>query len=133
MEECKKLREICEEVGVSRRAIQGYEKAGLVVASQRNKYGHLLYDEKSVEWIKQIKLFQDFEFHINEIVEFIDAPKDEIVIRLKKQLICLNKKQKRMDLVIKKAEEMIKEYEGNSRDSSNENVELLKSKGENER
>lgn len=88
MEECKKLRKICEEVGVSRRAIQGYEKAGLVEASERNKYGYLLYDEKAVERIKQVKLFQDFEFQISEIAEFIDAPKDEIVIRLKKQLIC---------------------------------------------
>lgn len=133
MEECKKLRKICEEVGVSRRAIQGYEKAGLVEASERNKYGYLLYDEKAVERIKQVKLFQDFEFQISEIAEFIDAPKDEIVIRLKKQLICLNKKQERMDLVIKKAEEMIKEYEQNGRYSLDENVELLKSKGENER
>lgn len=39
------LREICEALEVSRRAIQGYEKAGLVVATGRNKYGHLLYDE----------------------------------------------------------------------------------------
>ena len=35
-------REICETLGVSRRALQGYEKAGLVTASGRNKYGHLL-------------------------------------------------------------------------------------------
>lgn len=27
------LREVCEKLGVSRRAVQGYEKAGLVTAS----------------------------------------------------------------------------------------------------
>lgn len=45
------LREICETLEVSRRAIQGYENAGLVKATGRNKYGHLLYDDKAKERI----------------------------------------------------------------------------------
>lgn len=48
-------REICETLGVSRRALQGYEKAGLVTASGRNKYGHLLYDKDAEMRIAQIK------------------------------------------------------------------------------
>ena len=43
----KTLHELCDALGVSRRAVQGYEKAGLVAPSGRNKYGHLLYDEKA--------------------------------------------------------------------------------------
>ncbi len=39
------LREICREFEISRRTVQGYEKAGLVSASGRNKYGHLQYDD----------------------------------------------------------------------------------------
>ena len=35
-----KLREIFETLEISRRALQGYEKAGLVSATGRNKYGH---------------------------------------------------------------------------------------------
>lgn len=66
MEE-KTLKEVCELVGVTRRAIQGYEDAGLVVSTGRNKYGHLLYDESAVEKIKEIKLYQDFGFSIKEI------------------------------------------------------------------
>ena len=50
------LREICEALEVSRRAVQGYEKAGLVSATDRNKYGHLLYDEAAMLRIEQIKL-----------------------------------------------------------------------------
>ena len=38
------LKQICESVGVSRRSIQCYEKAGLMMPSDKNKYGHLLYD-----------------------------------------------------------------------------------------
>lgn len=52
------LREICEALEVSRRAVQGYEKAGLVSATDQNKYGHLLYDEAAMLRIEQIKLFQ---------------------------------------------------------------------------
>ena len=43
-------REICETLGVSRRALQGYE-----TASGRNKYGHLLYDKDAEMRIAQIK------------------------------------------------------------------------------
>lgn len=50
------LREICETLEVSRRAIQGYENAGLVKATGRNKYGHLLYDDKAKERI-MLKMF----------------------------------------------------------------------------
>lgn len=32
------LREVCESANVSRRAVQGYEKAGLVSASGKNTY-----------------------------------------------------------------------------------------------
>ena len=53
MENCRTLHEICDAVGVTRRAVQGYEKAGLVCATDRNKYGHLLYDEESQQRIAQ--------------------------------------------------------------------------------
>ena len=50
------LREVCELVGVTRRAIQGYEKSGLVAATGKNKMGHLLYDKTAIDTIKEIKL-----------------------------------------------------------------------------
>ena len=67
------LREICETLGVSRRALQGYEKAGLVASTGRNKYGHLLYDEKARERIAEIKFYQQLGFSIKEISDIIDA------------------------------------------------------------
>jgi len=73
MENCKTLNELHMELGVSRRAVQGYEKAGLVSASGKNKYGHLLYDEKAPERIARIKLFQQLGFSIKEIRTLMDA------------------------------------------------------------
>lgn len=67
------LREVCEAYHVSRRAVQGYEKANLVSASSKNKYGYLLYDEVAQNRIAKIKQYQDMGFQINEIKEIIDA------------------------------------------------------------
>ena len=72
------LREICETLGVSRRALQGYEKAGLVISSGRNKYGHLLYDKDAEVRIAQIKFYQQLGFSIKEFTMIIDAPDTEI-------------------------------------------------------
>lgn len=68
------LREVCEAVGVSRRAIQGYEKAKLVSSTAKNDRCYLLYDQKAIERIQKIKLFQDMGFSLKMIKEIIDAP-----------------------------------------------------------
>lgn len=71
--EAKTLREICAGTGVSRRTIQGYEKAGLVSASGKNKYGHLLYDQAAEERIRNIRFYQQIGFPVREISGIIDA------------------------------------------------------------
>ena len=49
------LREVCDTSGVTRRAVQGYERAGLVAPTGRNRRGYLLYDEPAQEKIRKIK------------------------------------------------------------------------------
>jgi len=80
------LREVCESLSVSRRAVQGYEKAGLVAASGKNERGYLLYDADSRERIKQIKLFQELGFTVREITDIIDAPPPVLKVALEKQV-----------------------------------------------
>ncbi len=70
----KTLHEVCVELGITRRTIQRYEKAGLVSASDRNKYGHLLYDEVAQKRIAKIRFFQELGFWVKEIKGLIDAP-----------------------------------------------------------
>lgn len=43
------LKEVCIAIGVSRRAVQGYEKAGLVSYTRKNSKGYLLYDKDAQE------------------------------------------------------------------------------------
>ena len=83
------LKEMCELTGISRRTIQGYEKVGLVSAIKRNKYGHLIYDNKCKERILKIKFMQDLKFSLKEIKEIIDAPNSILRPALEKNIIRL--------------------------------------------
>ena len=97
-----KLREICETLDISRRALQGYEKAGLVAATGLNKYGHLLYDETAKLRIEKIKFYQQLGFSLKEISSLIDAP--NIV---EKQVEKLKNERTEKDKLIEKANQMI--------------------------
>ena len=66
------LREVCTALGVSRRAVQGYENESLVTATGKNNRGYLLYNSEAQERIKKIKLYQDMGFSLKQIKEIID-------------------------------------------------------------
>lgn len=102
------LREVCEAMNISRRVVQGYEKAGLVTATGRNEYGHLLYDEQAQKRIRHIRLYQELGFMIKEIKEIIDAPAEIRNDRLRKQIKKIEEEKKMMDIRISKANELIK-------------------------
>lgn len=107
----KTLQELCRELKVTRRVIQGYEKAGLVSATTRNKYGHLLYDEKAQQRVQQIRLYQRLGFSIREIKELIDAPIPIVRDALEKQLEYLREERENMDVLIGKVNELIHDME----------------------
>jgi len=111
MEKCKTLQELHMEYGVTRRAVQGYEKAGLVTASGKNKYGHLLYDESAQKRIVRIKLYQQMGFTIKEIQLLIDAPAAQVKAALELQIARLKEERTNMDLLIEKAYELLQALE----------------------
>ena len=95
----KTLHEVCDELGVTRRAIQGYEKAGLVLASGRNERGYLLYDEMCQERIRQIKLYQQLGFKIKEIKNLLESGESERKRMIEIQLQKLMGEKEQMDNV----------------------------------
>ncbi len=107
----KTLKEICLELGVSRRAIQGYEEAGLVKATGKNKYGYLLYNQRAQERIKQIKFFQDLGFSIKEIAGLIDATGEVLKPKLIEQVRKLEEKVAKDEYTIQQAKEWISKLE----------------------
>lgn len=90
------LKEVCNHVGVTRRAVQGYEKAGLVRAIEKNKYGHLLYDEAAIERIREIKQYQDFGFTVKEIKVLLNASREEYLEMMEERLEGMRMEMERM-------------------------------------
>lgn len=103
------LREVCENVGVSRRAVQGYEQAGLVTPTGRNKRGYLLYSQAEQEKIRQIKFFQEMGFSIKEIKEISNAPREEIKKTIEQRIEVLWLEIERKESVIERAQLLLKQ------------------------
>lgn len=122
MSELHTLQEVCETLGVKRRAVQGYENAGLVAAAARNKYGHLLYGAKEQERIRKIKQFQRLGFTIKEIKELIDAPSCILKNALEKQLVRLEEDYKELGTSIEEAKILIRQLtDGDLEEKEEEN------------
>lgn len=108
MSEYKTLQEIHKTLGITRRAIQGYEEIGLVRASDKNKYGHLLYGENELKRIEKIKMYQEFGFRLKEIKELMDAPNHIVKATLERRVEKLKKEQEKLNTLILQAEALIK-------------------------
>lgn len=105
--EYKTLHELCEALHISRRAVQGYEQAGLVAATDRNKYGHLLYDEATLKRVERIQFYQQMGFTLRQIEGIIDASNEVLKAALEKQVQYLEREGVRIVSVIARANELI--------------------------
>ena len=105
----KTLREVCNMVGVTRRAIQGYEKIGLVASSGKNKYGYLLYDENAVEKIRTIKQYQEFGFMVKEIKELLEVSEEVYVEMMNVKMNVMKQKFMELEANISRMEELLSE------------------------
>ena len=105
--EGKTLREIYDSTGVTRRAVQVYEKAGLVTASGKNKYGHLLYDYESEKRIREIQFYQKAGFSLKEIAFIMDAPDETKKEALQKQLVIMEARFAEIQEIIDRLNQVI--------------------------
>ena len=103
----KLLREVCTEFNVKRRAVQGYEKAGLVSATGHTNRGYLLYDETAQKRIADIRMYQDFGFSIKEIVILMEASEEVYLRMMKERLQGMYVQRDRLTDQIKNAESLI--------------------------
>lgn len=101
------LKEVCNIVGITRRTVQGYEQAGMVTPSGKNKYGYLLYDEEEIEKIRMIKQYQDFGFTIKEIKVLLEASEGKYVEMMTDRLLKMKVQQSKLEENIRKVEKMI--------------------------
>ena len=101
------LRQICAELNLSRRAVQGYEKAGLVAPSGKNKYGHLLYGEPERERIRLIQFYQQLGLQLKEIKNLLDADRPAQKAALQAKVGELEVKHTHLRELIRQAKEYI--------------------------
>lgn len=93
------LSQVCKRYGFTRRVIQGYEKEGLVRHTGKNKYGHLLYDERQVKRIAYIRYLQANGLTLKEISHCMNSKNASISTsilkisnaRLKEKIIGMEK------------------------------------------
>ena len=85
MNQFKTLHEICRELGITRKVVQGYEKHGLIKAYGKNAYGHLIYDLENEKKIIRIRFFQELGFTLSEIKQMLDENDNDLIFFLYKK------------------------------------------------
>lgn len=106
-----KLSEVTKLVGVSRKALQEYDKMDLVHPTTTTEGGYWLYDEDAVGRISTIQLFSMVGYTRKEIKEFIDTVTgfdhmEERQARYRDAIERLKKERTRLDGLISMAETM---------------------------
>jgi len=107
------LRELCEKCGVSRRAVQWYEKHELVKPCGKNKMSYLLYDEDTAKKVTEIKALQDYGFSVAEIKKYFESEAEEQKEMLILKYNELRERYERMVSIIKEIELLIAKIERN--------------------
>lgn len=104
----KKISEITKIIGVSRKALQEYDRLGLVHPTAKTEGGYWLYDEEAIQKISKIQMFAMVGYKRNEMKELLDAAINPVKHR---EIFCdaiekLKKKREQMDGIILWAETM---------------------------
>lgn len=117
------LRELCQQTGTTRRAVQGYEKLGLVRPSGINARGHLLYDEAAQDRIRRIRKFQRFGFKVREIGKLLASPEAELQAALQRQIRVLEQQKAEKQQAIDEACALLAQMQQQNAIPSNETEE----------
>lgn len=95
------LNEVADQVGLTRRMIQEYEKSGLVKKPEtRNKYGHLLYDEKTIDRLWQIRFYREVGYNNSQIRSVISEHVHNDDERLESMIKSMTKEKQRLENMI---------------------------------
>lgn len=97
----QKRSEVCKNFGVSRGALQRYNKEGILKPSYINSSGYWFYDDEAIQRLQMIMVFQEAGCNtydqIKEMLKEFDDNPDAIFDRT---LTLLNEKRKRIDGLI---------------------------------
>ena len=100
------VNEVSKLTGVSIRALQYYDKIGLLKPSGHTESGYRLYDDTALEKLQQILLFRELEFPLKEIKEIVSRPDFDKNKALEQQIALLTMKKEHLEDLIGFAREI---------------------------
>ena len=100
------VHEVSKLTGVSIRALQYYDKIGLLKPTGYTQSGYRLYDDTALETLQQILLFRELEFPLKEIKEIISSADFDREKALEQQITLLTMKKEHLENLIGLAREI---------------------------
>ena len=104
------VHEVSKLTGVSIRALQYYDKIGLLKPTGYTQAGYRLYDDTALETLQQILLFRELEFPLKEIKTIISGVDFDKEKALEQQITLLTMKKEHLENLISLAREI--QYKG---------------------
>ena len=100
------VHEVSRLTGVSIRALQYYDRIGLLHPAEYTDAGYRLYDDNALETLQQILLFRELEFPLKDIQRIIQSPFFDRQKALDQQITLLELKKEHLDNLINLALEI---------------------------
>lgn len=94
------VNEVSKLTGVSIRALQYYDKIGLLKPTEYTESGYRLYDDTALEMLQQILLFRELEFPLKEIKDILSRPDFNRKEALEQQITLLTMKKEHLENLI---------------------------------
>lgn len=102
------VHEVSQLTGVTVRALQYYDRIGLLTPARLTGAGYRLYDDESLERLQQILFFRELEFSLKDIREILESPDFDRRKALEQQIHLLTLKKEHLEKLISLAREKSK-------------------------
>ena len=107
------VREVSRRTGVTIRALQYYDRIGLLHPAKVTEAGYRLYDDASLEQLQQILLFRELDFPLKEIARILESPDFDREKALEQQIELLTLRKEHLESLIGLARKIREKGENN--------------------
>lgn len=94
------VNEVSKLTGVSIRALQYYDRIGLLHPAKHTEAGYRLYDDTALERLQQIMMFRELEFSLKEIKVILESPGFDREKAIEQQIELLTLKKEHLENLI---------------------------------
>lgn len=108
----KKVSEVCNIVGTTRKTLRGYNDMGLLVPTKKDENNYWYYDDRAILKLLEIQMFVEVGYSRKEIKELFELGESELTKEYDNAINLLTKKRKRIDTMIRMLEvsKWVKKY-----------------------